>query len=246
MIKKKKVVVKNKKESKLGTKSKAKFEYGFLLKKHREYLGLSQAYVAEQLGMSRTSYIAVEQGTRELTISEAERVADVFGVDFSDLIDNKGFKREKYKQMLFFFLRLFKNGVQKTKLAKLLYLSDFAYFYENLQSMSGLKYRKIDYGPVPDDYFYLIEELSGAGEIKIKETGKAHLISKARLGNKISDSLLSADEKVLMRKIYRRWKEARTDDIVKFTHKQIPYEFADYKGIIPYELILQEDHENIY
>jgi len=119
--------------------------------------------------------------------------------------------------------------------------------YENMQSMSGLRYRKIDYGPVPDDYFYLLGELESAGEIRIKHTNKkAQLISQTRLSGRIRDELLSSGEKQLLRKIYKKWKSARTDEIVKFTHKQIPYEFADYKGIIPYELILEENYDNIY
>jgi len=225
-------------------------KYGGILRSVRKNIGMSQASVARRLGMSRTSYIAVEQDKKDLTIVEAQNISDILGIELVDIIENKEYKREKYKQMIFFFLRLFKKShksVPKTKLAKLLYLADFAYYYEQMVSMSGLRYRKIDYGPVPDDYFSLIEELDGGGEISVKHTNnKAQLISETRVGERISDDMLSSEEKKLMRKIYKKWKSASTKEIVKFTHRQIPYEFADYKGFIPYELILQEDHGNIY
>jgi len=230
----------------------SKTNYSVVIKNIRESRGLSQAFVAKELGIARTSYIAVEQCKREFTVSEAQKISEILAIDFFDVFENKEQKREKYKQMLFYFLRLFKKGngrykrVPKTKLAKLLYLADFANYYNNLQSMSGLQYRKIDFGPVPDDYFYLLEELRGAGEISIEETNKAHLIGETRLGERVLGDLLSNSEKSLMRKIYKHWEKAKTDEIVAFTHHQLPYEFADYKEIIPYELILQEDHENIY
>ena len=60
--------------------------------------------------------------------------------------------------MILFCLRLDltdKNDgkVPKTKLAKLLYLADFAWYYDHLKSMSGMQYRKITFGPVPDTFF---------------------------------------------------------------------------------------------
>ena len=228
-----------------------KNKLGALVKGLREKRGLSQAEAAEKLGVSRSSYIAIEQGKRELTISEAQKLSDILGVDFFELADERQIKREKYKQMILFFLRLFgkdkKTGVPKTKLAKLLYLADFAHFYENLQSMSGLKYRKIDHGPVPDDYFYLLEEMTDSGELEIKElSGGAHMIKEGRFASRVSDNLLSFEEKKTIKKIYKKWRDAKTQEIVDFTHKQIPYRFANYKEIVPYELILQEDHGNIF
>jgi len=227
-----------------------KQKYGGILKKARENAGISQANISSQLGMSRTSYIAVEQGKKDLTIVAAQSISNILGIGLTDIIENKENKREKYKQMIFFFLRLFKKAhksVPKTKLAKLLYLADFAYYYDNMVSMSGLRYRKIDYGPVPNDYFSLIEELDGGGEISIRHTNnKAQLISETRVGERVSGDMLSFEEKKLMRKIYKKWELTNTKEIVKFTHRQIPYEFADYKGFIPYELILQEEYDNIY
>ena len=53
--------------------------------------------------------------------------------------------------------------IPKTKLAKLLYLADFAWYYEHLQSMSGMRYKKMQYGPVPNNYFALVDEAEHQG-----------------------------------------------------------------------------------
>ena len=49
-----------------------------IIKKMRMARGFSQLEIAKKLGVSRTSYIAIEQGKRELSLAEAQKIADVF------------------------------------------------------------------------------------------------------------------------------------------------------------------------
>ncbi len=219
------------------------------IKKLRLDSDYSQEYVAKKIGISRTSYIAVEQGKKELCLSEAEALSELYHISIDDLVTNNKKKHAKYEQMLFAFLRELDGDkkVPKTKLAKLLYFSDFAWFYFHHTSMSGLKYRKIAHGPVPDYYFRLIEELDGDGKIKIDTTKNgALLISETRVGEKVGDDLLSKEEKEIIKKIAFNWKDKKTKEIVDFAHNQIPYIFAEKGEIIPYELITQEDPKHVY
>jgi len=150
--------------------------------------------------------------------------------------------------MLFVFLRAItgEKKIPKTKLAKLLYLSDFAWFYNKHESMSGLEYRKFEHGPVPDYYFRLLEELESDSKIIIESKEKALLISETRVGEKVGEDLISGEEKKLIKKIVKRWDNKNTKEIVGFAHSQIPYTFVDKGDIIPYELITQEDPEHVY
>ena len=50
----------------------------------------SQEYMAGKLGMSRPTYMQIEQGERELTISEAQKLASIFGMTLEDLFKGKG------------------------------------------------------------------------------------------------------------------------------------------------------------
>jgi len=56
-----------------------------LIKKLRLERGWSQLEVAERLEISRSSYIAFEQGKRELTFGEAEVLSQIFDISFEDI-----------------------------------------------------------------------------------------------------------------------------------------------------------------
>ena len=51
--------------------------------------GLSQAYLAKQLSISRPTYMLIEQGGRDLTLSEAQILAEIFGLTLEDFIAGK-------------------------------------------------------------------------------------------------------------------------------------------------------------
>lgn len=222
-----------------------------LIKSLRIEKGFSQVEIAKKLGISRTSYIGFEQGKTELNLSEAIKLSDIFGISLEEIKSGLRPNYLKYKQMIFAFLRL-KEGVggkiSKTKLAKLLYLADFAWFYKNLESMSGMSYRKIQFGPVPDHYFRTIDELFEEGVIDIDNKTKdgAFLIYQTRSGEGEKLTELSVPEKKLIKDIAIKWKDKRTQDIVKFTHNQLPYLICSDNEIIPYSLITQEDPEHVY
>ncbi|MCY4577246.1 MAG: DUF4065 domain-containing protein [Candidatus Kaiserbacteria bacterium] len=210
----------------------------------------SQREIADKLNISRASYIALEKGVRDPKLTEAKKLADILGVSVNDFLGGEKPNFEKYKQMLFAFLRnnLSRDGrVPKTKLAKLLYLADFAWYYDHLESMSGMQYRKIAYGPVPDTYFRVVDELYEAGKIDIEKTDDgALLISQKKGGERESTAILSREEEKLITDISKKWKNKRTKEIVDFTHQQIPYTFCKENEIIPYELIIQEDPKYVY
>jgi hypothetical protein len=157
---------------------------------------------------------------------------------------------DKYKQMILAYLRAFTTPhdgkVPKTKLAKLLYLADFAWYYNHLESMSGAQYLRREFGPVPDDYFRALAELEEAGKVNIERKDDAILVSLGEGARKPAANLLSAEEKGLIRAITKKWKDKKTREIVDFTHQQLPYKLCAPDEVIPYELITQEDPEYVY
>jgi transcriptional regulator with XRE-family HTH domain len=50
------------------------------MKAARKALRLTQEYVARQMGMSRTTIVAIEAGEREVTATELTKFADLYGV----------------------------------------------------------------------------------------------------------------------------------------------------------------------
>jgi transcriptional regulator with XRE-family HTH domain len=211
--------------------------------------GLSQAEIAERIGISRSSYISFEQGKAELSLSEAIKLSDIFGISLCEVEGGLKPNYPKYKEMILAYLRkaISSDGkILKTKLAKMLYLADFAWFYNHLESMSGMQYRRIQYGPVPDLYFRAIDELEEDGKISVDRKGEMLLISENQASKQQNLKSLSKDEINLISKISLKWKNKKTNEIVDFTHNQLPYKICQPDEIIPYELITQQDPDYVY
>jgi DNA-binding XRE family transcriptional regulator len=226
------------------------------IEKARSLRGYSQEQVARALGISRPTYVNIESGKKELTISQAKALSSMLCIGLNDIYgasseDSLFFdviaSTEKYKQII---LNSIKHGadsdqrITKTKLAKLVYLSDFIWYYRNSSPLSGMTYRKLPRGPVADIYFRALDELEDAGTIIREPKGKAilySLVEDEAPSNKLSDQELN-----LIKTISQGWKGIPTDEIVEFTHRQLPWQICRDGEIIPYSLITQEEPENIY
>ncbi len=227
--------------------------YASFLKYTREERKLSQAVVAERIGMSRASYVAVEKGTKELTLAEAAALTQLFSISIDELLRTETPNLLKYRQMILAFLRIAKEGgqvIKKTKLAKLLYLTDFSWYYLEGNSMSGVMYRRIDFGPVADAYFRLLEEMEQDGSIIIKQIYRddyhMYEIEETKTSSKKSLPLLTKKELAHIHTIWKQWAGASTAEIVKFTHEQKPYQLSLPGELIAYEHIKTEESYNIY
>jgi len=227
--------------------------YGLKIKEYRIQKSLTQEQVAQAIGVSRPTYSAIEADKQELSLEEASKLASLLGISVQDLLSGSVPNIVKYKHMILTFLRLnlSKDGrIPKTKLAKLLYLADFAWFYEHLESMSGMQYRKIAYGPVPDTFFRALDELIEEGKVQIDRETYAEkdmfLVSEVQTNKNEKTQTLSVQEKALMKRIGEKWKDKKTQEIVNFTHNQLPYFLCRDNELIPYELITQQDADEVY
>jgi len=227
--------------------------YAQFIKNRREKIGLTYDEMAKMSDMSRSSYFALERGDKKLSLEETVRLAKIFGVDVEHLLTGMVPNNDKYRQMILAFLRKAKEGktsIKKTKLAKLLYFADFAWYFQYLQSMSGFAYRKIEYGPVPDAYFRMLDEMDEQSRIEIHKKdidGKTmYEISESFVSEIEKLDLLSEEELCLIDSIWSKWKDKNTSQIVQYTHNQFPYKNVEMDQIIPYELIRQERPEYIY
>lgn len=230
-----------------------KTTYAYFIKYLREERGMSQAEVAKVAAMSRASYVAVEKGSKELSLAEANALTKLFGITLDELVRTVAPDLQKYTQMMLYFIRqarTSKTPIKKTKLASLLYLADFAWYYKYHASLSGLSYRKIAFGPVADVYFRLLEEMEVEGTVNIKQIYRddyhMYEIEETRTSTKKPLSLLSKKEHTHLGKIWEQWEKSSTAEITKFTTEQIPYQKSQDGEIIDYALIKEEDSYNIY
>lgn len=223
------------------------------IEKFRKDKKLTQDEVAKYLGITRQTFSKLEKGNIEPTLGQAVKLAELLGVEIDNFISGdlkttatKKTDWEKYKQIIQFFIEHWTNKwykITKTKLAKLCYLADFAWYYNNLESLTNLEYRRIQQWPVPDAFFSTVEELFNEESISISIDWNSHLIWNKE---KAYTWKLSFEEKSLLMKIAEKWKNKNTKEIVDFTHNQLPWSMCYEKEIIPYVLITQEDFENVY
>ena len=224
------------------------------IKRLRESRGLSQQYMADVLGMSRLSYDKVEMGTKDLTVVEAQKLSEELGTSFDIIFMNSepsiDYDKDRYKEIIRRFIKYAgadgDGRIPKTKLAKLLYLLDFSWYYDNLDSVSGLQYRRIAQGPVPDEFFRVIDEMYDAEEIDIKVRGKTMMISLNEELDPVNNNLLSEAQDKRLREIAAQWKTANTQTIVDYTHSQLPWSYCGPSELIPYDAIIQEDPDHVY
>ena len=54
---------------------------------HRSIQGLTQQHLADYLGVTRELISLIECGKRDISISNLNRLADLFGIDLADLLE---------------------------------------------------------------------------------------------------------------------------------------------------------------
>src|SRR3989344_7329840 len=80
-------------------------KYAKFIKVLRIERGFSQSFVADKLNLSRPSYASIESGSRGLTLEEAEKLKDLFGIPIEEFAKATLPKYEKYKQMILAYLQ---------------------------------------------------------------------------------------------------------------------------------------------
>ncbi len=163
----------------------------------RKKNNLTQELLASKIGVSRPTYMQIEQGERELTITEAKKLAELFDISFEDFLEGKEEaktivkveskkrqmrkvkkeirisvpqeKVDKFRQILFYILKKVggKPNVGMTVLYKLLYFIDFDYYEKYEDQLMGLVYLKNHRGPTPLLFENLINDMVKKGDIEI-------------------------------------------------------------------------------
>ncbi|MCG8328558.1 MAG: DUF4065 domain-containing protein [Chitinophagales bacterium] len=140
--------------------------------------------------------------------------------------EETGFVRpnlEKLCNMLSFFA-VEAGEPHKTKMNKLLFYSDFLNYKTTCYSISGSKYRAIQYGPVPQNFGSLYEFADREGYIQIEYNEcndgviqERHLPGATHTFN---DSLFSEVELEAMKSVARKFGKMTTRKIVEKSHEE--------------------------
>ena len=148
----------------------------------------------------------------------------------------KSFDLEKLFQLVQFFAAQLKPF--KTKLNKLLFYADFVQFRETGQSITGLKYTAIQYGPVPNNYDILFGSLSAMNFINIEydmtKFGEVERIL-PNPEHQFDPSILSTSEMKTIQLVANRFKSTSASNIAEISHQEPAWkENIAEKRIIPF------------
>jgi len=173
---------------------------GNFILEQRKKRDLSQGFLASRLGISRPTYAQIEQNEKDITLSEAEKLADIFGIAFADFLHGREFspkiemkedakkpkeKRQemrisipqknvdKFREVLLYVLSKIggKPNVGEVVLYKLLYFIDFDFYEKFEEQLIGATYIKNHYGPTPVEFKTIVDQMIKNGEI-MKVDGK--------------------------------------------------------------------------
>lgn len=153
----------------------------------------------------------------------------------------KSFNREKTKQVIFYFAQ--QQKPYKTKMNKLLFYADFLHFGNNAQSITGLKYKAIQHGPVPNNYDILFSRLTDEEIIEIDSTltdnGELERFLPGR-GVNFDPSIFSPSEMETLEYIAIKFKDTSACEIVDISHNEPAWlDNIDGKKIIPFQYAFQ-------
>lgn len=145
---------------------------------------------------------------------------------------------EKFTEMVVYFAE--KMSPFKTKMNKLLFYADFLMFKQSCFSISGVRYKALEMGPVPVNFQTIFEYLDNIQDIDIHTTvfpqGYLGEQIKARKGRTFKAVLFTEQETEVLEKVAAIFKSSSTSDIIEISHLEEGWkENEKENSIISYE-----------
>ncbi len=256
-------------------------EIGRRIARLRKMKGLSQEELANSVDISRPSFAQIELGNRSVNIIEFQKLSLVLGFSLDDFMSedfsagqDMDIKDEddmteaeerisipvlnvnKFKTVLLYLLEhcAGKPNVGETVLYKLLYFADFNYYELYEEHLTGAKYRKLPYGPVPQKLDAIIQQMMEDGQIQRIKTAYFDKVQTRYIPLVKADlTRLKASEKEVIDKVIEQMSDWSAATISQYSHgdkpwkatetnKEINYELAFYRTP-PYSVRAYEDDE---
>jgi transcriptional regulator with XRE-family HTH domain len=238
------------------------------IKKQRLKKDFPQEHLASQLNISRPTYMQIENGNREITVSEAKKLASLFDIPLVDFLEEKDTKRkivfekekqkekneirinrkdlQKFKNVLLYILGEVgaKQNIGETVIHKLLYFIDFDYYEKYEENLMGARYMKNHHGPTSVELSEILKEMQKNDEIEAVNKNYYKYSQKRYLPKKEPDlSVLSAREIKHIDGVLARLSDKNAKEIENYSHQDIPWQIAKDGGEISYESVFYRDEK---
>ncbi len=234
----------------------------------RKKNNLTQEFLASKIGVSRPTYVQIEQGKRDLTITEAEKLADIFGISFENFRQAKAprskvvLERErpakksaapevrisvpqknlkKFKEVLLYILERTgaRPNIGETALYKLMYFIDFDYYEKFEEQLIGATYIKNHFGPTPIEFQDIVADMRKKNEIEPVKSKYFQYDQKKYLPRRSPDlTQLSAQEIYHIDNVLAN-KSAK--ELSEYSHGDIPWKTHQNGETLDYESVFYRD-----
>jgi len=227
----------------------------------RKLSGLSQFEVAKSLGISRPTYIKIEQGKTKPKEEQVSLLASILNISKDTFEKNATSKKvsneiilkevpkenlKKFKQVLLYIVSKVgsRPNIGQTALYKLLYFIDFDFYEKNHQYLIGATYIKNTHGPSPVSFAKIERELEQKGklvEVKSKYFGfdqKKYLVTSEPDVSRLDAVELKHIDDELGRLASKTAKE-----LSELSHIDTPWRVAKEKQILNYRHVFYRPDE---
>jgi len=219
----------------------------------REERSCSQDQLAHAMGIHRQSVSLIEKGKRELTAVELDALARYLQLSYDDILapavrrskvnEKAGphFQPEKLRQTLLYLLTLVggRANAGETVLYKLLYFCDFNHYQKAGRPITGLTYRRLQFGPVPqrNQFSTVIEAMVQEQILQRFEHTYFDKPQTRYVALRDPDaSTLSTQERATIDAVVEHLGGMNAREIEEYVHHDLPWEATEHQGIIRYEL----------
>lgn len=244
-------------------------QIGQRILKARKSKGFSQEELAALLEISRSALTQIELGNRGVNILEFHKLSLILGFSLDEIMSTAPYagdkieknivnentavyeristptlNLEKFKNVLLYILEKCagKPNVGETVLYKLLYFSDFNYFELYEEHLSGAKYKKLPFGPVPQKMNPIINQMIEEEKLKRIKTA-FHGFPQTRYLplEKANLKLLKASETEVLDRVIDQFSDWSATAISNYSHQDMPWLATKEGEEIDYELVFYRE-----
>jgi len=230
---------------------------------------LTQEFLASELGISRPTYVQIEQGERDLTITEAKKLAGIFNISFEDFVKSKDTSIEvrieknkkkerkqevrisvpqknvdKFKEVLLYLLSKVggKANVGEAVIYKLLYFIDFDFYEKFEEQLIGATYIKNHFGPTPVEFKAIVDNMIKNKEVvKVEEKYFDYPQRKYLAVRRPNLNVLSGREIDHIDDVLARLSDKNAKEMEKYSHGDVPWKTAEDGKPLSYESVFYRD-----
>ncbi len=237
---------------------------GKRIKALRMKLGLSQQWLAVQLGVARPTVSQIENDERKLSVEDLVKLSRLFQVSVEALLDlekepevvlaegARGSEPKpqmrinvpqknltKFKEVLLYILNAVgsKPNIGETVIYKLLYFIDFNFYEKYEEQLIGATYIKNRFGPTPVEFKKIVDRMLDRDIMKVKSPYFSFHQTKYLPLRKPDLSKLKANEKEVIDNVLNKLSDMNASQISEYSHNDIPWQTTTEGRKIEYETV---------